>query len=213
MRTKLASSFSQSIPLRWGVCLILLISLFFCFFSGFKYFTSPCIKKNYHSPKTFIVIGGVSDPLNCELYDVVKSIFPSSNIYFFHWFQTSNISETIKELGPEERFFIIAHSWGGKTALEIAQKNASKVICLITLDPVSFIEPSYRYDHKWINIVPQYSKITFANLAAYFGHRWQNCQHAINITLPGEHDSLFAMFLARDKNGSSLEDMILRISP
>ncbi len=99
-------------------------------------------KSNMHKPATFF-IGGFQMFSSGSDYGGVKRMADSiKGAKYFEWDDTNAILEEIKKRDPNQPVILVGHSFGGDTAMKVAQKlntldyGFRKVDLLVTIDKV-----------------------------------------------------------------------------
>ena len=113
------------------------------------------LKNESHCPKTqvYLIGGALEEYTGCAGSQI------QTNEYFYNY-QIDEIVEIISKLKkccPDTKIAIIGHSWGGSTAVSVAEELADiHIDYLVTLDPVSLLEhtlsPNLDNVTNWINV-------------------------------------------------------------
>lgn len=103
-------------------------------------------KKSDCKKVTFIFVGGAMDSANGNMAACKKSLLDSDprNTYsYYHWDTDAEaLAQTIQQYQkkcPKTNIVLVGHSYGGDTAMDIAEalEGTGQKIILVTLDPVS----------------------------------------------------------------------------
>jgi hypothetical protein len=108
----------------------------------------------------------------------LKAYNITADVQYFTWDQASQLTQWGNGVDASGgQITLIGHSYGGDTAASVVA-NGLKVKTLITLDPVSYIQPNFQQvaanSGQWLNFVATGGGLTLPNAIAGVGGAWNN---------------------------------------
>ena len=157
-----------------------------------------------------IVFGGGSDPFYSICCKVISSEIPKNKFSYFQWYQFEEACCFISTLQDSKDIVVVGHSWGGQTAVKVANKFSSKIKALVTLDPVGWRYPPLPNNGiMWLNVVPYFEKFSRNNIVAVLGRRWKELPGAKNISIICDHCAVDKMLDAEVSENNLIWDVFL----
>jgi hypothetical protein len=117
---------------------------------------------------------GVDGPMDAA-YNAFKRANPTADVKYFTWTDASGLAQWANQNGGQ--VMVISHSYGADTAASVVASGV-KVQTLVTLDPVSYVLPSFQQvaanAGQWLNFVAAGGGLTLPNAIAGVGGAWNN---------------------------------------
>ena len=108
-------------------------------------------------------------------YSAFKADNPGVDAQYFTWTDASGLANWVNQNGGQVT--VVAHSYGADTAASVIASGV-KVQTLVTLDPVSYVQPDFQQvaanAGQWLNYVATGGGLTLPNVIAGIGGAWNN---------------------------------------